>query len=541
MKNKYLFLITILVFLISCNSEPEIKNIEVNIIPQPYMIVKNDGAFELKNKVKIYHSDNEELTSTIKFLQKELSLYGLDSKTKIHKDSRVKKNSIVLKIDSLVMIGEESYRLTINEKGIEILAATPAGIFYGFQTLKQLFPVDYNSDKIFLPFVVIKDSPRFEWRGMHLDVCRHFMPPEFVKKYIDYLASMKMNRFHWHLTDDQGWRIEIKAYPNLTQTGAWRNETRVGHARDSIEEYDKIKHGGFYTQEEIKEIVKYAQDRFITVIPEIEMPGHAQAAIASYPFLGCTDDTVEVWTNWGVSPYIFNVKDTTFKFLETVLSEVCELFPGKYIHIGGDEAPKDQWIASDEVQYKIKELGLKDEHELQSYFITRIEKFVNSKGKVIIGWDEILEGGLAPNAVVMSWRGTEGGIEAAKAQHYVIMSPGSHCYFDHYQTENKENEPLAIGGFTDVEKVYSFEPVPEELSVDERKYILGAQANVWTEYILSPEHVEYMIFPRMIALAEVLWTQPENKNYDDFLKRLSIYKAVLERDSVNYAKHVFEN
>jgi hexosaminidase len=313
----------------------------------------------------------------------------------------------------------------------------------------------------------------------------------------------------------------------------------IGHARNKPSRFDGKRYGGFYTQEDIKEIVQYASDRFVTIIPEIEMPGHAQAAIASYPFLGCTDDEIKVWTTWGVSPYIYNIEDTTFSFLETVLSEVIELFPGKYVHVGGDEALKDQWKNSKRIQSQMKELGIKDEHELQSYFIQRIEKFLNSKDKTLIGWDEILEGGIAPNAVVMSWRGTEGGIKASKQGHYVIMSPRTHCYFDHYQSKDTENEPLAIGGFTDLEKVYSFEPVPEELNKEEADYILGAQANLWTEYIATPEHVEYMIFPRMIALSEVLWTSPEKKNYDDFLKRLRHYKQYLDRVGINYAKHVF--
>ncbi len=535
MNKKILLFAVLALILSSCKNEENLINKEINIIPQPVEIQHNDGSFELKNNTIIYFS--EETKKTAEFLTDELKKYNKNVELSLISGSAVADNSIILKIDNKLCTKIEGYKLNISNKQIEIVGADANGVFYGFQTLKQLLPVDYSSGKIVLPIVQVADYPRFEWRGMHLDVCRHFMPTEFIKKYIDYLASMKMNRFHWHLTEDQGWRIEIKAFPNLTQKGAWRSETRVGHAADSVEKYDGTKHGGFYTQEEVKEIVAYAADRFITVIPEIEMPGHAQAAIAAYPFLGCTDEKIEVWTNWGVSPYIYNVNDTTFKFLETVLTEVCELFPSRYVHIGGDEAPKDQWIASAEIQAKIKELGVKDEHELQSYFIKRIETFLNSKGKILIGWDEILEGGLAPNAIVMSWRGMDGGISAATAKHKVIMSPWSHCYFDHYQSEDTDNEPLAIGGFTNVEKVYSFEPMPDELAPEFQSYILGAQANVWTEYILSPEQVEYMIFPRMLALSEILWTKPELKNFDNFKKRLDSYKKILDREGINYRKY----
>jgi hexosaminidase len=364
--------------------------------------------------------------------------------------------------------------------------------------------------------------PRFPWRGAHLDVGRHFFNADFVKKYIDIIALHKMNVFHWHLTDDQGWRIEIKKYPLLTEIGAWRDETVIGHPKAGKEpvKYDGIKHGGFYTQDEIKEIIDYAADRYITIVPEIEMPGHAMAAIASYPELGCTGEKVKVRTTWGVSPYIYNVDDNTFKFLEDVLTEVIDLFPSEYIHIGGDEAVKDQWEESKKIQQQIKDLGLKDEHELQSYFIKRIEEFINNKGRKLIGWDEILEGGLAPNATVMSWRGVQGGIAAAREGHDVVMTPTTYCYLDYYQSKITDKEPLAIGGYLPLDIVYSYEPVPSELSTDEAKHILGAQANVWTEYIASPELVEYMLLPRMTALAELTWTPKEMKDLDDFKKRL---------------------
>jgi len=376
---------------------------------------------------------------------------------------------------------------------------------------------------------------------MHLDVGRHMFPVATIKEFIDLIAMHKMNTFHWHLTEDQGWRIEIKKYPKLTEVGAFRKETLIGHGATprKDQKFDGKPYGGFYTQEEVKDIVDYAAKRHITVIPEIELPGHSLAAIAAYPELGNTGKQYDVGTRWGVFKEIYAPTDKTFSFLEDVLTEVMELFPSKLIHIGGDEAPKDEWKQSKFAQQLIKKEGLKDEHELQSYFIKRIEKFVNSKGRNIIGWDEILEGGLAPNAAVMSWRGTEGGIEAAKQKHYVVMTPGHSCYFDHYQSKDKENEPLAIGGYLPVEKVYSYDPTPKELSKEEQKYILGAQANVWTEYIATPEYLEYMILPRMDAMAEVVWTKPDNKNWDDFKERLNPMAKRYDVMGLNYAKHVF--
>ena len=372
---------------------------------------------------------------------------------------------------------------------------------------------------------------------MHLDCARHFFPKEFVKKYIDYLAMYKMNTFHWHLTDDQGWRIEIKKYPKLTEVGAWRNGSMIGHYSD--QKFDDKRYGGFYTQDDIKEIVAYANQRHITIIPEIEMPGHAVAALAAYPEYSCTGGPFEVGKTWGVLDDVFCPKDETFTFLENILSEVIALFPSNYIHIGGDESPKVRWKVCPNCQKRIKDENLKDEHELQSYFIQRIEKFVNSKGRKIIGWDEILEGGLAPNAAVMSWRGTEGGIAAAKQNHFVVMSPGSHCYFDHYQGEPK-NEPIAFGGYTTVEKVYSFNPTPKELSSDEAKYILGAQANLWTEYIETPSHAEYMIFPRMLALSEVVWGTSNPEKFTDFQNRMIQHFDVFDKKGINYSKSIFE-
>jgi len=370
-------------------------------------------------------------------------------------------------------------------------------------------------------------------------VGRHFMPVEFVKKYIDYIAMNKMNVFHWHLTEDQGWRIEIKKYPKLTEIGSQRKETIIGHAHES-KEYDGKPYGGFYTQDEIKDVVAYAQARYVTVVPEIELPGHALAALASYPELGCTGGPYEVATTWGVFDDVYCAgKEETFKFLEDVISEVMPLFPGEYFHIGGDECPKTQWEKCPYCQARMKKEGLKNEHELQSYFVQRIEKFLNAHGKKMIGWDEILEGGLAPNATVMSWRGEEGGIAAAQAHHDAVMTPGNYCYFDHYQADPK-TQPLAIGGFTPLKEVYEYEPIPKELTPEEGKYILGAQGNVWTEYMKTPERVEYMVFPRIAALAEVVWSPKASRNYDDFMNRMQDEVKRYDAYGINYCKVEFQ-
>ncbi|NNK82545.1 MAG: family 20 glycosylhydrolase, partial [Flavobacteriaceae bacterium] len=375
--------------------------------------------------------------------------------------------------------------------------------------------------------------------GMHLDVGRHMYSVQFIKKYIAALAMLKLNTFHWHLTEDQGWRIEIKKYPKLQEIAAFRNETLLGHFSDQPHQFDGKRYGGYYTQEEIKDIIAFAKERHVTVIPEIELPGHSQAAIAAYPELGCTGEQVEVATKWGVFEDIYCPKEETFTFLEDVLDEVLALFPSEYIHIGGDEAPKTRWKNCNHCQALIKIEGFKDEHELQSYFISRIETYLNGKGRKIIGWDEILEGGLAPNATVMSWRGINGAIEAVKQKHDVIMTPTSHCYFDYYQSEN-DNEPIAIGGFLPLEKVYSFNPIPNELNEEEAKYVLGAQGNIWTEYMKTSEHVEYMSFPRILAMSEVVWSKKDNKRYPDFVKRVEYFHKRLDALEINYANHLYE-
>jgi hexosaminidase len=423
----------------------------------------------------------------------------------------------------------EGYELIASRSGVTIRGASPAGLFYGLQTLRQLLPVD-GSGRI--PAVTIRDAPRFPYRGMHLDVGRHLFPVAFIKRYIDLLARYKLNTFHWHLTDDQGWRLEVRAFPRLTTVGAWRRETVVGN---QLRPYvgDGRPYGGFYTQDQVREVVAYAAERHVTVIPEIELPGHSKAALAAYPDLACTDGPFEVATTWGVHEDIFCPSERTFAFLEAVLSEVLELFPSPYIHIGGDEVPKRRWKESAVAQEVIRREGLKDEGELQSWFIRRVEAFLRSRGRRLIGWDEILEGGLAPDATVMSWRGVSGGVDAARQRHDVIMTPGSHLYFDHYQGA-PPSEPLAIGGYTTLERVYAFEPVPPELTPEEARHVLGAQANVWTEYIPTPEQVEYMAFPRMLALAEVVWTPVAERDWRDFARRLPDQLARLDGMQVNY-------
>jgi len=382
------------------------------------------------------------------------------------------------------------------------------------------------------PCVTIEDQPRFEWRGLMLDTCRHFYPVDFVKRFIDLLSRHKMNRFHWHLTEDQGWRIEIKAHPGLTAIGSKRKETPIPSDRNTG---DGKPHSGFYTQAEIREVIAYANERFVTIVPEIELPGHALAALATYPELSCTGGPFEVGTTWGVHRDVYCAgNDDTFKFLESVLSEVIDLFPGEFLHIGGDECPKARWKECAKCQERMRVEGAKDEHELQAYFVERIGKFLKARGKRLLGWDEILEGRLAEGATVMSWRGIAGGIAAAELGHDVVMSPNSHCYFDYYQSEDKPNEPPAIGGFLPLERVYSYEPIPDELQEKGSQHVLGAQGNVWTEYIQNGKQAEYMTYPRAAALAERVWSTKETRDYADFTRRLGHHFKRLGALDVRY-------
>jgi hexosaminidase len=522
---------------------------QVNIIPQPVSVQMGNGNFSLSKKTVIAARDEEDQKTAKVFNDYLQQAYGF----KLPVSQKGAKNAIRLTTKKFIKAPDkDAYTLTVGKDGITIEGDTYDGTFYGIQTLIQLLPTTPNpkfqTANFQLPFVTISDYPRFAYRGMHLDVGRHFFPASYVKRYIDFLALYKMNYFHWHLTEDQGWRIEIKKYPELTKVGAYRNGTIIGHHPGTGN--DNIRYGGFYTQAEVRDVVKYAADRHITVVPEIEMPGHSSAAIAAYPWLSCfpNEETnmgknpseasklqhgKKVQETWGVFPDIYCAgKDSTFMFLQNVLDEVLQLFPSKYIHVGGDEAPKDNWKRCPLCQARIKAEGLKDEHELQTYFITRMEKYLNSKGRTLIGWDEILEGGLAPNAVVMSWRGEKGGIEAAKQKHNVIMTPGRPVYFDHSQTKNEDS--LTIGGYNPLDAVYNYEPIPKELSEEEGKYVLGSQANVWTEYMAYPSKIEYMIFPRMTALSEVLWSPKEARNWDDFQRRMAEQYNRYKLWKVNY-------
>jgi hexosaminidase len=512
----------------------------IAIVPQPVSVVSREGRFRLTGQTVI-STDRASAAVGRQRAQYLEPATGFSFRIQTA-GGAAPAGSIALRRDpALKRLGPEGYLLDVRPGRILIRAPEPAGLFYGVQTLRQLLPVDIFRDAPSgnsvwqVPAVTIEDLPRFPWRGGHLDVGRHFMPKEFVKKYIDLLALHKLNTFHWHLTEDQGWRLEIKQYPKLTEIGAWRKETLTGRMRRTNDlTFDGIRHGGFYTQQDAREIVAYAKARFVNVVPEIEMPGHAMAAIAAYPELGVTGEPVEVAKTWGIFSDILNAEPSTVQFMQNVLSEVLEIFPSRYIHIGGDEADKAKWKVNPRIQARIKELGLADEHELQSWFIRQMDTFLTKRNRRLIGWDEILEGGLAENAVVMSWRGTKGGIEAARAQHDVVMTPTTHVYLDYYQAKDQNAEPLAIGGFVPLETVYSFEPVPSELEPQYVKHVLGGQANVWTEYMPNPKKVEYMAFPRLTALAEVVWTPKEKKDYANFLVRLREHVTRLRALDVNF-------
>ncbi|GGC24041.1 beta-N-acetylhexosaminidase [Parapedobacter defluvii] len=512
---------------------------EVSIIPQPLQLEQKQGAYVLTEKAFIQvDNGNTELKAL-----GELLVQGLFERTGTRLSlvpSRADNGTtatIVLQLVSDTLLGDEGYRLSVSEKGIIAQARKANGLFYAIQSIYQLLPVERTTDSgVAIPAVEITDKPRFGWRGLMLDVGRYFYSVDYIKKYIDYLAMHKMNVFHWHLVEDHGWRIEIKKYPQLTDVSAWRPSTNF--QRGSYINLNP--HGGFYTQEQVKEVVAYAQSRYVTVVPEIELPGHVLSALVAYPELSCTGGPFEIPEQWAIQKDIYCAgKEEVFTFLEGVLGEVAELFPSEIIHIGGDEAPKDRWEACPHCQKRIKDEGLKDEHELQSYFITRIEKFLNSKGKRIIGWDEILEGGLAPNAAVMSWRGTEGGIEAARMHHPVVMTPTTYMYLDYFQGE-PYLEPSGIGGFLPLRKVYSFEPIPEELVGKEREFILGVQGNIWCEYIHAPEKVDYMTYPRGAAVAEIGWSTPDRKDWVDFTRRLETQYTRYEQMGINYAQSAYQ-
>ena len=525
--------------LFSCSSEVKEANYQIIPIPQE-IVMGQDGAFALANGTKVmYPEGNEKMQKNAQFLAdyvKELTgntlqvVAGTEGK------------GIILQVTPNEA-QPEGYQLKVSADKVVINGGSEAGVFYGIQTLRKSIPAGQGIS-VALPAVEINDAPRFSYRGAMLDVSRHFFSVNEIKRFVDMLALHNINRFHWHLTDDQGWRIEIKCRPLLTEKGSKRTETVIGR---NSGKYDGTPHEGFYTQEEIKEIIAYAADQHITIIPEIDMPGHMQGALHAYPELGCTGGPYEVWTQWGVSDDVLCAgNDATLKFIEDVLGEVVELFPSEYIHVGGDECPKTRWHDCPKCQARIKALGIKGdkkhtaEEYLQSFIINHAEKFLNSKGRQMIGWDETLEGGLAPNATVMSWRGEGGGIEAAKQKHNVIMSPNTYLYFDYYQTKDIDNEPLAIGGYLPLENVYKYEPMPKSLTPEEQKYIVGVQANLWVEYIPDFKQVEYMELPRMAALCEIQWSGADKKNYECFLSRLPQLVSLYGVKGYNYANHAFD-
>lgn len=540
-----LFLPIVACVLAACGSDKQ-QALRYDVIPLPQEInLLQESPFKLtRNTVIAYPEGNALLGHNADFLADYIEqATGFRPRTKAVKNGENADKAITLGLDPSVT-GEEGYRIITHSESISICGKTANGVFYGIQTLRKSIPAQAQDAAILLPAGEVEDWPRFSYRGMHLDVGRHFFPVEFIKEFIDLLALHNMNTLHWHLTEDQGWRIEIKKYPKLTEIGSVRQRTVIGH---NSGEYNNTPYEGFYTQEEAREIVEYAQKRYVTIIPEIDLPGHMLAALAAYPELGCTGGPYKVCPNWGVFEDVLCIgNEKTIPFLEDIMTEIIDIFPSKYIHIGGDEAPRTRWQKCSKCQALIRKEGLKAdkqhtaEDRLQSYCTARIEKFLNERERQIIGWDEILEGDLAPNATVMSWRGSAGGIKAAQMGHDVIMTPNTYCYFDYFQSEDTKNEPYdAIGGYIPVEKVYSFDPV-EGLDEIQQKYVLGVQANVWTEYMTSPEQVEYMVLPRMAALAEVQWTQPGKKEYNNFLQRLGQLAKFYDRDGLNYAKHVFK-
>ena len=523
--------------LVSCASRQEKP--KVSIIPEPSKVEVSGGYLDI-NDVACFVSDDVDV----------MSRDAIDSFLEAVSDTcaytALRKNAVL----SFVLnpkLEPEAYRIDISRRRATVEASSFNGFLYAIETMKQLLPAEIYTGETAdwkLPCVRIEDSPRFAYRGMHLDVARHFYGVDQVKKYLDMMAVHKMNTFHWHLTDDQGWRVEIKKYPKLVEVGSMRKETAIGKGWYDVK-YDGIPHGGYYTQEEIREIVRYAASLGITIIPEIDVPAHMLAAVAAYPELSCTGEQYDVWGRWGVSPNIMCAgKEEAFKFLEDVFLEIIDLFPGKYIHIGGDECPKTRWAECPACQARIRELGYENDENaltyLQGYVTNRVEAFLAEHGRSIIGWDEILDGKISQSATIMSWRGSDGGIAAAKAGHDAIMTPNSYCYFDYYQSRKIQDEPFAIGGFVSVEKVYSFEPYTPDMTPEQREHILGVQANLWTEYIKTPEHLEYMLLPRMSALSEVQWCTEENRDYHHFLDKMSHMLEIYHAMDFNYAKHIFE-
>ena len=539
---KTLIIALLLAAAVSCCRTEE----TINVVPYPNSVDIRCGSFAAAGAV--FHCDaamDEASKAAVEAFAGQLSLVS-GQKSEVVEGSG--KDGFIFTLDT--GMPAEAYWLHIGRKEVKVKASGLNGFIYAIQTLKQMLPAGiYGKAEMpgtdwTIPCAEIEDAPRFGYRGLHLDVSRHFFDVDAVKRYLDIMEIHKLNTFHWHLTDDQGWRVEIKKYPELTEKGSIRKGTCVGK---NWEELDGKPYGGYYTQEQIREVVAYAAAKGITIIPEIDLPGHMLAALTAFPELGCTGGPYELWCRWGVSDDVLCVgKEETFEFIEGVLEEVLELFPSKYIHIGGDECPKVRWEKCPTCQAKIKELGIEGdenhsaEHYLQSYTISRVEKYLNERGRSIIGWDEILEGGLAPNATVMSWRGSAGGEEAVRQGHDAIMVPNSHFYFDYYQSLDVDNEPFGIGGFIPVDMVYSYEPYSDKMTEEEKSHILGIQANIWTEYIKTEDHLQYMLLPRMTALSEVQWCQPENKDWDRFTKSIPHMTDAYDIMGYNYAKHIFD-
>lgn len=516
---------------------------DITIIPKPANIEVKEGVFQFSKDTKIIASNTTQKEIATALMSKFKAATGWQPE---FSNKKPKNNYIEFKIDK--NLNREAYQLEVTSKSIVITAKENAGLIYGLETIRQLLPTAIESKNQVanvnwvIPNVSIKDEPRFQWRGLMLDLSRHFFDKNYVIQTIDRLAMLKMNVLHLHLVDDQGWRIEIKKYPKLTEIGAWRvnQENVIWNARLTVDPNEKGTYGGFLTQEELKEIVKYAANKNIQIIPEIEMPAHVSSAIAAYPELACFNQKIGVPSGgvWPITDIYCAGKENTFEFLQDVIDEVVAIFPSKYIHIGGDEATKTNWEKCPHCQKRMQEEGLKNVHGLQSYFVKRMEKYINSKDKKVIGWDEILEGGLAPDATVMSWQGNEGGIEASKQGHDVVMTPQSHCYFDHYQGPQNE-EPLAFGGYSPLSKVYQFDPVVKEMTPEQAKHVLGGQANLWAEYIPTTQQSEYMIFPRLGAMSEVLWSPKEARNWNDFTTRLPSLLARYDYLGINYSKSAY--
>ena len=543
---KRILILAIIIIMVSCQNSNENKNFtesEIAVIPKPAKLQLEKGSFEFDKNTQfvIENASQKEFFTVLTDKFKNVSSWDLDVVEKAPKD-----NFVQLIVDE--NLEDEGYKLVVNSNNVTISSKGKAGFIYGIETLRQLLPVNIESSKAvsnidwIIPNLTIDDQPRYKYRGLMLDVSRHFFEIDYLKKTIDRLAMLKMNVLHLHLVDDQGWRIEIKKYPKLTEVGAWRVDQEDKHwdGRRTTSADEKGTYGGFYTQEELKDLVAYAATKGIEIIPEIEMPAHVSSAIAAYPELSCHEIPIGVPSGgvWPITDIYCAGKEHTFEFLEDVLKEVMEIFPSKYIHVGGDEATKTNWKVCTDCKKRMKSEKLKNVEELQSYFIKRMERFINANGKRLIGWDEILEGGIAPEATVMSWRGTKGGVEAAKEGHDVIMTPGSHCYFDHYQGPQNQ-EPLAWGGYTPLSKVYTFDPVVETMTESEAKHVLGGQANLWSEQIKTTEHSEYMIFPRLAALSETLWSTKESRNWEDFSSRIETMFKRFDYLDINYAKSAY--